>query len=54
MAIVQESYELYTTNTGSNIPENNSCMAIYLPSLKPSKLDEQDMWDTVGEVRTHK
>ena len=23
-----------------------------LPSLKPFKLDEQDMWGTAGEVRT--
>ena len=26
-------------------------MATYLPSQKPSKLDEQDMWDTTGEAR---
>ena len=26
----------------------------YLPSIpKPSELDEQDMWDTAGEIRTN-
>ena len=34
-------------------PTNNSCTATYLPSLKPSKLDKQDMWDTAEEVRTN-
>ena len=28
------------------------CMATHYPSRKPSKLDEQDMRDNVGEVRT--
>ena len=28
-------------------------MHIYLPSLKPSKLDEQDVRYTVGEVRAN-
>ena len=36
---------------GSNIPQNGSCMATYLPSLKPSKSDKQDMPDTVEEVK---
>ena len=49
----QECYKLYWTNPGSNIPQNTSCMATYLLSLKLSKLDEQDMWDTAGEVRTN-
>ena len=40
------------TNPGSNIPQNSNCTATYLPSLKPSKLDKQDMWDTAEEVRT--
>ena len=25
----------------------------YLPSQKPSKKDEQDMWDSAGEARTN-
>ena len=33
-----------------NIPPNSSSIANYDPSQKPSKLDETDMWDTVGEV----
>ena len=44
---------LYWTNPGSNIPQNSSCTATYLPSQKPSKLDKQDMLDTAGEVRTN-
>ena len=31
---VQECYELYWTNYGSNIPRNSSCTATSLPSLK--------------------
>ena len=34
----------------SNITENNSCMATYLPSHKPSKEDEQNMQSTAGEA----
>ena len=37
-------------NPGSNIPHSNSCTATYNLSRKQSKLDEQDMRDTVGEV----
>ena len=39
----------FKTNPGSNISRNSSFTATYLPSLKPSKYDEQDMWDTAGE-----
>ena len=38
-------------NPGSNIPQKISCMVTYLPSLKPSKSNEEDLWDTAGEVR---
>ena len=51
--IVQECYDLYWTNAGSNIPQNSSCTVTYLPSLKPFKLDEQDMGDTAGELRVN-
>ena len=44
----QECYELYWTNPGSN-----SCMATYLLSLKPSKWDEQGIWETAGELKTN-
>ena len=50
-AIAQEFYELCWTNPGSNIPQNSSCAATFLPSLKRFKLDEQYMRDSVGEVR---
>ena len=50
-AIAQECFELYSTNPEGNIPENSSCTATYLPSRKPSKLDEPVMRDTAGEVR---
>ena len=33
--------------------QNSSCVATYLPSHKPSKLDKQDMLGTGGEVRTN-
>ena len=32
------------------MPQNSSCTATHLPSLKPFKLDEQDMRDAAGEV----
>ena len=32
-------------------PQNNSCTATYLLSQKPTKRDEQDMWDTIREAR---
>ena len=37
----------------SNNPQSSCCTAIYLPSLRPSKYDEQDMQDTTGEVITN-
>ena len=43
----------YRTSPGDNTPQNNSCTATNHPSRKPSKLDEQDMQDTVGEVSTN-
>ena len=36
MGIAQRCYDVYWTNPGSNIPQNSSCTAAYLPSLKPS------------------
>ena len=51
--ITQEYYELYWTNSECNIPQNSSCTATYIPSLKPSKSDEQAIRDTAGEVRTN-
>ena len=33
----QACYELFRINPGSDIPENNSCGATFLPSQKPSK-----------------
>ena len=35
--IAQECYELYWTNPGSNIPQNNSCSGTNHPSWNPSK-----------------
>ena len=47
-------------NVASNIeqvievaPPQNSWTATYYPSRKLSKLDELDMQDTAGEVRTN-
>ena len=53
MGTEQECYELYWTNPGSNTPQSSSCMATYLPSLKPSKLDEQDMQDIISDGPLH-
>ena len=52
-AITQECCELYWTSPGGNTLQNSSCTATYNPSGKLSKLDEPDIWDTVGEVRTN-
>ena len=53
IAIAQELCKLYWTSPGSSIPQNSSSTGANHPSRKPSKLDEQDMWDTAGEVRTN-
>ena len=50
-AIAQECYELYWTNPGGNTPQNSSDTATNNPFRKPSKLYEQNMRDTAGEVR---
>ena len=34
-------------------PQKCSCTATYLPFIKQSKKDKQDMGDTVGEARTN-
>ena len=52
-AIAQQCCELYWTNPRGNIPQNCSCTTTYHLSQKPSWLDEEDMWDTAGEVRTN-
>ena len=52
-AIAQECYELCWKNPRNNIPQNSNCAATYRPSKKPSKLNEQDMRDTAGEVKTN-
>ena len=38
---------------GGNTPQNSNYTAIYHLSWKLSKLDEPDMQDTAGEVRTN-
>ena len=44
---------LFSTNLGScTTLQNNSCMATYFPSCKPSMLDE-DKLGAAGEVRTN-
>ena len=51
MAITQGCYDLYQTNSGSNIPQNSSCTATYHLSRRPSKLDDEDIRDTAGGSR---
>ena len=50
-AIAQECYELYWTSSRGSIPQSSSCTDTNHSSRKPSKLDEQDIRDTPGEVR---
>ena len=45
--------ELYWTNLEGSTPQKSSCTATDHPSRKPSKLVEQDMRNTTGEVKTH-
>ena len=47
MRTILEYCVLFWTNPESNIPQNSVCTASYVPSQKPSKLDEQNM---LGEV----
>ena len=44
---------LYWASPGGSTPQNSSCTATYHPSRKLSKLNEPDMQDTAGEVRTN-
>ena len=50
-AIVQECCDLYGTSPGGRNPQSSSCTDTWHSSLKPSKLDEQNMRDTAGEIR---
>ena len=52
-AITQECDELYWISPLSNNPQNSSNAASWIISLKPSELDEYDIRDTVGDVRTN-
>ena len=52
-AITEECCELYWTSLGDNTPQSSSYMATYYSSQKLTKLDEPDMQDTAGEVRTN-
>ena len=51
--ITQECYEPYRANPGCNNLKNSKSTATNHPSQKLSKLEEPDMWDTTGEVRTN-
>ena len=48
----QECCKLFWTCHGGITLQNSICMATYHPSVKLSKLDEPDIRDTAGEVRT--
>ena len=52
-AITKECCEQYWTSSEGSTPQNSSCTATYHLSRKLSKLDEPDMRDTVGKVRTN-
>ena len=53
MGSIQEWYELFGTNPGSNTRRNNGCTTTYLLSHKLSKWGEQDMQDTAEEAKTN-
>ena len=46
---VEFCLELYWINPRSKIPQNSSCMATHLPSVKSSKLDEH-YWSSKDEL----
>ena len=48
----QECCKQYWTSPGDSTPQNSYCTATYHLSRKLSKLDEADMRDTAGEIRT--
>ena len=52
-AITQECCEQYWTSSGGSTQQSSSRTETYHPSRKLSKLDEPDMRDTAGEVRTN-
>ena len=52
-AITQECCEQYWTSPGGNMPQNSSYKATCHPLRKLSKLDQPDMRETAGEVRTN-
>ena len=52
-AIAQECYEQYWTSPEGNVQQNSRCMATNQPSRKLSKLDQPDLQDTPGEVKTN-
>ena len=52
--LTQECCELYWTSPGSNTPQKQQlCGHTTTNHEKLSKLDEPDMWDTAGEVKTN-
>ena len=51
-ATTQECCELYWTRHGGNTRQNSNFTATFHPSRQLSKLDERDMQDTAGEVKT--
>ena len=55
MVTTQECFVPFWINPASNTPQNINCTATCLSSHKISKLNEQDMLDTVDKVgQTHK
>ena len=51
-ATTQECSEQYLTSPGGITPQRTNCTTNYLPSQKPSNLDESDTQDSAGEVET--
>ena len=53
MGTTQECCIVFRTNCGSSILQSSNCKVTYLPSHKPSNLDEQFLLGTAKEIRTH-
>ena len=48
--ITQERYEMFYAYAGRNTLKAVNVLATYLPSHKYTKYEEQNMWDTAGEL----
>ena len=53
MGTTQGCCVLFGRNPGNSSLQNSICMAIYLPSRKPSQMDDEVILGPAGEVKTN-